>query len=711
LKVPDHSKVDWFRARANSAPARANFLRGATEDYKMFLMRDRLPLSPTILLVAVLLFFTTHLTAGTTTIVDGFVTNLTTFKMGTNGPSLLQVGNGGIFTNSNATITGNSNLAQISGNGSVWLIKQLLEVGPGYSNRLEILDGAYAQCTDLHFGVPPQTGIIDLGSSILVRGSNSTFKARYASIGGGENNISLEISEGGQMVTTSADVKTVLARQLTNLNVLITGAGTRWTNSGLLSLSGNPALIRVEDGAVLQSASISGNSNSLIIVSGAESSLMSRSISAPLAVSNGAMVSLAQAPMASLSVYEGSLVEFSPSSGSVFSSGKIRIDGGILRGPALTPSGLTIEVEDGLLSLTNETATGGLGLSSSHSKLILEGGTVIVDTIRGVGNTIDLVLHGGRLEANTLDLSLVRSYVLGDGIGSGRLDLKGNSHNLPEGFTVSSNMFLNIHGAVTVSGTFDRWFTNQGALALGERPTTLTLDGALMTSPASALRFQIGGTNQGVDCDLIETTSGFRILGKIETSLVNGFTPKNSDSFTVIRSRSRAGTPTYVESDETRTRTKDGRGTFRIEADFVGLYVVVCLRDFQLDEDHDGILDEWAEHFFGHTPLTEAERLGDDDKDGVNNYEEFLARTDPHDPKSVFRVRASRESQFSLILPYIPGRLYPIRATTNFIDWEYAYPTEVRFPTPDTIELVNPGLPRTNHFEWPERLFFRVLVR
>jgi hypothetical protein len=136
----------------------------------------------------------------------------------------------------------------------------------------------------------------------------------------------------------------------------------------------------------------------------------------------------------------------------------------------------------------------------------------------------------------------------------------------------------------------------------------------------------------------------------------------------------------------------------------------IALEDFQLDEDGDGVLDSWALLHYGHTPLTSAELSADDDGDGTTNFREFQARTDPKNPLSVFLARLeTANGKFTIIVPTVSGRYYPLQATTNLVDWDWAYPEDVT-RTENTIRFINPGFFRV----WdqrPQGIYFRVLVR
>ncbi len=99
-----------------------------------------------------------------------------------------------------------------------------------------------------------------------------------------------------------------------------------------------------------------------------------------------------------------------------------------------------------------------------------------------------------------------------------------------------------------------------------------------------------------------------------------------------------------------------------------------------VDSDSDGIPDWWLMQYFGH-PTGEAGDLSlaqdDADGDGMTNLQEYLAGTDPRDPKSVFGVQISAvTTNGSVVLSWgaAPGRGYQVLFKNNLEDpdWQVA---------------------------------------
>ncbi len=105
------------------------------------------------------------------------------------------------------------------------------------------------------------------------------------------------------------------------------------------------------------------------------------------------------------------------------------------------------------------------------------------------------------------------------------------------------------------------------------------------------------------------------------------------------------------------------------------------------DTDGDGIPDLWMIHFFGH-PTGQAgdQSLAQDDADGdgVSNFEEYLAGTDPTDAASVFRAQIAKTispgNGVTLNWPAIPGKSYHLQFKTNLTDSVWLIPRRT-FPS------------------------------
>jgi subtilisin family serine protease len=95
-----------------------------------------------------------------------------------------------------------------------------------------------------------------------------------------------------------------------------------------------------------------------------------------------------------------------------------------------------------------------------------------------------------------------------------------------------------------------------------------------------------------------------------------------------------------------------------------------------LDVNHNGISDSWEMANFGSV-TTNRTRLTDSDHDGMSDYAEFLAGTDPNNPASKFyisgaSVQTNRVAQVQWTV--VSNRLYQVSASTNLLNWQPVTP-------------------------------------
>jgi len=117
---------------------------------------------------------------------------------------------------------------------------------------------------------------------------------------------------------------------------------------------------------------------------------------------------------------------------------------------------------------------------------------------------------------------------------------------------------------------------------------------------------------------------------------------------------------TFYQTPVSRTNTLAAGGT----VNFTGNYTF-------MDANHNGISDAWENYYFGETG-TNRTQLADTDGDGMPDYAEFIAGTNPTNAASKFvflsaTVQSNRLVQLKWAA--IPGRLYQMESSTNLNNW------------------------------------------
>jgi hypothetical protein len=88
------------------------------------------------------------------------------------------------------------------------------------------------------------------------------------------------------------------------------------------------------------------------------------------------------------------------------------------------------------------------------------------------------------------------------------------------------------------------------------------------------------------------------------------------------------------------------------------------------DANHNGIPDSWEQYYFGSVS-TNRTQATDTDGDGMPDYAEFIAGTNPTNATSklVFLPAINTNGLVKLQWPAIPGRIYQVQTSTNLDNW------------------------------------------
>ncbi|HYS05773.1 MAG TPA: hypothetical protein VEW47_11335 [Candidatus Dormibacteraeota bacterium] len=110
------------------------------------------------------------------------------------------------------------------------------------------------------------------------------------------------------------------------------------------------------------------------------------------------------------------------------------------------------------------------------------------------------------------------------------------------GGVISSTTPLDIQGgSVGGSGTLAAAVTNAGRLAPGLSPGAVTISGTYTQTAAASYDVEIGGPASGTDYDIAAITGVAGLAGTLNVTLVNGFSPADLDTFTIMTFPSSVG--------------------------------------------------------------------------------------------------------------------------------------------------------------------------
>lgn len=314
-----------------------------------------------------------------------------------------------------------------------------------------------------------------------------------------------------------------------------------------------------------------------------------------------------------------------------------------------------------------------------------------------VGPTGRAEILGGTLRADSLYASAPSEIRIGDGSRRATVELTGGSYFSSGGIIVASNSVL--AGRGSISGGF----TNSGAYGTLRGITAIT-NAALGGS--SGFDVWIQQTGAAIGHSMLHLASQVPVVeGRLQIALATSFQPQAADEFPVVTYASATGEFGNA-AHNARIKTVDSLGSFLVR------YTAnaVVLGDYRsTDLDGDAIEDAWATNYFGHSPLTAAEKSADRDGDGFSNYDEFRAGTNPSDPASALRVSvAMTQGAARLRWPCVDGKTYRIYFSSDSRSWREVRDPTFAFPQSGLCEWADDG--RDAGSARAQMRFYRVAV-
>ena len=574
--------------------------------------------------------------------------------------------------------TGNG--ATVSGAGSLWHNRGELRVGiTGANSQLNVNSGARVNSTGGYMGYSGYS----YNNTVWLTDTNSVWDNQrdlYVGYSGGQNRF--VITNGAAVTNINGFVG---FNYSSDNNAIVTGPGSVWHNQG---------------GLVVGNA---GKRQRLLVTNGARLNTLSASVGQPSGRENFAVVSGAGSLWSNATTLligaNNSLNEVRVETEATLLSGSITV------GNSGTSFNNFLTVAGGNVVVTN--ASGTAAITVSRAALNVTNGFVLADRLLANGGVDSVVnLIGGTVRTKNAAIANGQPLLVGDGTGAARLELPGGNHSFADGVNVAAGSVL------AATGTVIGQVTNAGSLLLGPSPGTLILNGRLTLLGSANLRLALGGGVAGVSHDLVVVSNVVQFAGTLRVALVNGFVPASNAVFTVMQFASRLGAFSNAPNGS-RIPVESGEpGSFLVEYTDGELR----LSNFQgpLAGTND-IPDSWAMQYFGHAPLTPAERAADPDGDGLSNYEEYVAGTHPLEAASVLRVTAlttNASGHCVILFSCVPGKTYGVAYSTNLPVWfEIPEPVFTQ-PAAGTCAWFDDGS-QTGGVPSPAgpRRFYRVSVR
>jgi hypothetical protein len=88
------------------------------------------------------------------------------------------------------------------------------------------------------------------------------------------------------------------------------------------------------------------------------------------------------------------------------------------------------------------------------------------------------------------------------------------------------------------------------------------------------------------------------------------------------------------------------------------------------DLNGDGLPDDWQTQYWGAKWSMWPAANADTDRDGMSNFEEFLAGTNPNDPSSVLKTQLAADPLgWRLSWNTQPGFVYQVQSSVDFVEW------------------------------------------
>ena len=272
-------------------------------------------------------------------------------------------------------------------------------------------------------------------------------------------------------------------------------------------------------------------------------------------------------------------------------------------GGTSTLTGGTYNAFSGTIQLSQANAGGGAVIATNAANILLDGasaqiadggGNDILRNFLGTNTGSFTIQNGANLTTAATGFSNSGTVTIGPNStftvgGLHDYAQSGGTTTLTSGtstLAVASGHSVSLNGGtLNGSGTIQGNLVNSGLVLPGlpGKAGVLTVTGNYTENPASTLSIQLGGLTAGTDFSQLSVLGTALLKGALDASLINGFTPSNSEQFVILTSAGLSGS-------FTDNVIHDGNVTFNVSYSPVGFANDVVLTSTVVPEPATGLL-------------------------------------------------------------------------------------------------------------------------
>jgi len=488
-------------------------------------------------------------------------TNTSSLLVGSEGRGTLTIEDGGSVFSMSSQISYNNFVdpnvtseVSVRGTGSIWTNNTVLDIGnAGGNGRLRIEDGGRVMN-----GIGNVVGGLVLPTTVT--GPGSTWdNSGDLSVGVG-NSGALRIEASGSVSNMNGTIALG--------SVIVTGAGSTWTNNHNLVLTG-PGTLTIEAGGSAANAigtiGLDSDSTSNVTVSGTSSTwtnngdlMVGDSGMGLLTIEAGGSVSNSNGTVGAGAGSTGTVTVTGAGSiwtnngdltvGSMGTASLTMIDGGevVVAGSLASNAANNVRLLGGKLTVDQFGAGGFDALDWRSGSLRLTGGSGLTIGTGGLFGA-SLALNAGKnLEVNNiLTIDSGAELFVSGGLSAGSLinngDLILSSTTVNGSVTNAAGANITAIGDVTFNGLASGpggffgpgTITFAGGMAPGASPALVSFEGSIALASTNTLFIELGGSEQGTQYDSLQVAGTAVLAGTLDVSLLN-FAPSASDAFEII---------------------------------------------------------------------------------------------------------------------------------------------------------------------------------